>query len=57
VYAWVYDTGGVLFMAKTTQYIYNTPFKLSQKYIGLHNISFETWRGPYQNLEAKQYLA
>jgi hypothetical protein len=42
---WVYIIGGVLFMAKTTQYICNTLRKVSQKYIGLHNISFQTWRG------------
>ncbi len=35
---------GVLFMAKTTQYTCNTPHVVSHKYIGLHNISFETWR-------------
>jgi hypothetical protein len=48
----------VLFMAKTIQYIHNTLHKVSKKYIGLHNISFETWKGisyPYQNLQAKQY--
>jgi hypothetical protein len=39
---WVYAIGKVLFMTKTTQYIYNTSHKVSQKYIGLHNISFET---------------
>jgi hypothetical protein len=42
---WVYVIGGVLFMAKTTPYICNTPRRVSQKYIGLHNISFETWKG------------
>jgi hypothetical protein len=45
-------------MAKTIQYIHNTLHKVSKKYIGLHNISFETWKGisyPYQNLQAKQY--
>jgi hypothetical protein len=31
-------------MAKTIQYTYNTPLKLSHKYIGFHNIYFETWR-------------
>jgi hypothetical protein len=32
-------------MFKTTQYTYNTPYKLSHKYIGLHNIFFQTWKG------------
>jgi hypothetical protein len=31
-------------MPKTTQYTYNTLHAVSQKYIGLHNISFETWK-------------
>jgi hypothetical protein len=31
-------------MPKTTQYTYNTPHKVFQKYIKLHNISFETWK-------------
>jgi len=31
-------------MLKTIQYTCNTPHKVSNKYIGLHNISFETWR-------------
>jgi hypothetical protein len=47
---------GVLFMAKTTQYTYNTLLMLSQKYIELHNISFETWRGitlPCLNIKGK----
>jgi hypothetical protein len=34
-----------LFMAKIIQYICNTLHKVSQKYIGLHNISFEIWKG------------
>jgi hypothetical protein len=45
-------------MPKTIQYTCNTPSRVSQKYIGLHNISFETWKGiaqPYQNLQGKQY--
>jgi hypothetical protein len=36
---------GVLFMAKTIQYICNTLRKVSHKYIGFHNTYFETWRG------------
>jgi hypothetical protein len=28
---------------KTTQYTYSTPRNVSYKYIGLHNIYFETW--------------
>ncbi len=32
-------------MAKTIKYICNTPHKVSHKYIGLHNIYFEIWRG------------
>jgi hypothetical protein len=40
-----YAIGRILFMAKTTQYTYNSLLKLSQKYIGFYNISFETWRG------------
>jgi hypothetical protein len=32
-------------MAKTIQYIYNTLHMVSHKYIGFHNIFFETWRG------------
>jgi hypothetical protein len=38
-------------MPKIIQYTYSTPHKVSQKYIGLHNISFETLRNvakPYQ---------
>ncbi len=31
-------------MPKTIQYTYNTPHMVSQKYIGLHNIPFETWK-------------
>ncbi len=45
-------------MAKTIQYTYNTFFKLFEKYIGFHNIFFQTWRGialPCQNVEGKQY--
>jgi hypothetical protein len=54
----VYIIGGVLFMPKTTPYTWSTFRRVSQKYITLHNISFETWRGiawPYQNLQEKQY--
>ncbi len=40
----VYAFGGVLFMPKTTQYTHITPHMVSQKYIGLHNISFKMWR-------------
>jgi hypothetical protein len=32
-------------MLKTTQYTCNTPYKLSHKYNGFHNISFQTWKG------------
>jgi hypothetical protein len=32
-------------MAKIIQYIYNTLHRVSRKYIGLHNIYFETWKG------------
>jgi hypothetical protein len=32
-----------MIMPKTTQYIYNTPLEVSYKYIGLHNIFFDTW--------------
>jgi hypothetical protein len=32
-------------MPKKTQWRCNTPFKVSQKYIGFHNISFDTWKG------------
>jgi hypothetical protein len=31
-------------MSKIIQYTCNTFHKVSQKYIGLHNISFEIWR-------------
>jgi hypothetical protein len=43
--SWVYFIRRVLLMHKTIQYTYNTPCRVSQKYIGMHNISFETWRG------------
>ncbi len=45
MYTWVYAIGKVLLMAKTIQYTYNTFLKLSHKYIGLHNIYFETCKG------------
>jgi hypothetical protein len=32
-------------MPKITQYTYNTPRKVPQKYIGLHKIYFDTWKG------------
>jgi hypothetical protein len=44
-------------MAKTIQYICITPRRVSHKYIGLHNISFETLKVivlPHQNIERKQ---
>jgi hypothetical protein len=33
-----------MLMPKTTQYTYNTFRKVSQKYIGFHNIFFEIWK-------------
>jgi hypothetical protein len=43
----------VLLVPKPTQYTCSTPRNVSHKYIGFHNISFETWRSigePYQKL-------
>jgi len=31
-------------MPKTIQNTYNTPLEVSQKYIGFHNIFFDTWQ-------------
>jgi len=41
----VHPIRGALFMPRKTQWMCNTFFKVSQKYIGLHNISFEMWKG------------